>query len=252
VRIIGSRSVPFAPDDEVDYLWKVNKILKMYDDGQLREKVNNWIKKGELKQEAEKLQRILPWLLEEDEEQFTEVHALKFRRAWLLTGLALVLGSIALHATLTKKAPQLKILNILKSTPPIRFGVGVFALKAPLEPSPKDAHDSQEDLTPVVCSAKNELLRAGISLAIIIGRHDSMPMKRRVAISNLDLAQLRAEAVAAVLQDANSCGSAAIPNVITLSRPPAVSSPVRSQDREVSILRFGEVPDDKARAIKRE
>jgi hypothetical protein len=168
------------------------------------------------------------------------IPAIESRRRWLFSGLALVAGSLVFHTMFTKmEPPPSKRLNVFKFKKTIRFGTGIFALKVPGELS-KDVPSVQEDLTPVVCSAKDELLKAGTNLAIVIGRHDSMPMKRRATISNLDIAQQRAEAVATVLNDANSCGSGTIPNLITLSRSPATPDSVRSEDREVSILGIGE------------
>jgi hypothetical protein len=135
---------------------------------------------------------------------------------------------------------QSQIESFFRAEPTIEFGSGEASLIY---------HENRRivDLTPSVCSAKKNLQERQSEIAIVIGRHDQIPLSDRalsIYSNNAGLAQRRAEEVASYLRDSTKCGSR-IETVIPLSGPPVnlrKASRVErllAQDRIVEIYGFG-------------
>jgi hypothetical protein len=99
-----------------------------------------------------------------------------------------------------------------------------------------------------ICDAKKKLAEGHSTVALVVARHDQMPLglSARLKFStNAGLAQLRAEGVAESLRRTDECGPG-IPNVIALVRSPrhvgAASRNPRDlqDDREVEIYGVGD------------
>lgn len=195
---------------------------------------------------AERLLRDQQAALAQEEAAYRRISDLEYRRRWLRNGVALVVVSLLGHSLFSSRPavpPEKMTLSVLSPKEPIHFGSSVFVLRSTAEGGkeavPKQG-DNPTNLTQAVCAARAELQSAGAQLAIVVGRHDWMPMKSRAKISNLELAQQRAESVAAALTEPAICRGAPIPHVITLAHSPGLPALVRDEDRNVSIIGIGE------------